>query len=85
MDYGTMHSTYWSVLWINISIFKVQTIELNRLTRSSYENVLADKILHFLEFFYYFFRLIKSHLNLNILDHSKVVIFYLSKKIVKIF
>lgn len=30
--YDTLHSAYWSILWINIFIFRVQTINLNRST-----------------------------------------------------
>ena len=60
--HGTMHTADWSLLWINVFIFKVQTVDPNRSTWSSYENVLVDQILHSLDFFYYFLRLVENHL-----------------------
>ena len=54
--YGTVHSTDGSVLKFNIFVFKILTVDPNRSTCFPYEYVFADQILHFLEFFYYFFR-----------------------------
>ena len=83
--YGTMHSALWSVLWMHIFIFKVQTLYLFCSTWYPYENVLGCQILHFLEFFVLFFLIGTKSLHLKILDHLKVVIFYLCKKIVNKF
>ena len=46
-----MNGVYWYVLWINIFIFEVETVDLNRLIWFFYENILAGYIL---EIYYYF-------------------------------
>ena len=48
--YDTMHNPHYLViLWINI-FDKVQTFDMNRLTHSSYENILQN-LTFFLNFF----------------------------------
>ena len=39
-----------------LDVYKVPIVDLNCSTLLSYENVLVDQILEFLEFFYYFSR-----------------------------
>ena len=60
MAYGTCTSTDATVLVHRISNSKVQITDPNHWIWSPYWNILGDQILHFFEFFYYFFGFIKN-------------------------
>jgi hypothetical protein len=72
--YCNMHIMGWSVIRVNIFIFKILIVDPNRSTWSPYEYLLADRILYFLEFFLLFFKIDRKSLDLKILDHPKTVI-----------
>ena len=74
----TMHITGWSVIRINIFIFKILTVDPNHSTYSPYEYVLADQILYFFRILLLFFKIVRKSLDLKIQDHPKKVIFYVS-------
>lgn len=74
-----MHVTLQLVLWIYIVVFKIWIVDLNWSIWPSYENILADQILHYFYNFLAIFKNGRKSIHLKVLDRLKIVIFDIFK------